>query len=210
MFTVGLHSGGEVVALPKSLHFPVERVDDPDEPGGRTRRCPRRPRTSRGAARGRSPVVAQGGSQAVVGDAVAAGERDALDEPVQPQPAQVVGHAAATVLLHGQAPMKRCRGLAQVPVPEAVRQHPEASSAASRDCTRGSPKRRAEARCRSTTRGRWRSSNVPAPMAQSWLTFWTRSRRRLAANPIFLRSSRFFSRLPTIEWSLPVLRTGCR
>ena len=63
--------------------------------------------------------MAQGGSQAFVGDPVAAREGDALDESAQPQPAQVVGHVSAAVLLDGQADQRR-DGLAQIPVLQAV------------------------------------------------------------------------------------------
>ena len=209
MFTVGLHSGGEVVALAKSLHFPVERVDGSDEPGGRTRRC-LEDHGHRGAQyAGVGPVVAQGGSQAVVGDAVAAGERDALDEPVQPQAAQVVGHAAAPVLLHGQA-HERCRGLAQVPVPEAVRQHPEGEQRGEQ----GLHPRIAEA----SRRGALpvddarpmevveRSGSDGAVVAD----FLDAQQASVGGKPDLLEIIEVLQPSADIEWSLPVLRTGCR
>ena len=124
MLTVGLHSGGEVVSLPWSPYFPIERFDGAVEAGGRTRRGVEDHGHGGAQDAGEGAVVAQGGSQAVVGDAVAPGEGDALDEPAQPQSAQVVGHAAAAVLLDRQADQRR-HGFAQVPVLEAVGQHPE-------------------------------------------------------------------------------------
>ena len=64
------------------------------------------------------------------------------------------------------------------------------SSAASSACTRGSPKRRVEARWPLTCAGRCNAASVSAPMVQSWLRRSTPSRRRLAAKPICFRSMR--------------------
>ena len=64
-------------------------------------------------------VVAQGDAQALVGDAVAMRVGDALDQSAQPQAAQVVGHAATTVVVRRQAGQRR-HHLPQVAVPEAL------------------------------------------------------------------------------------------
>ena len=90
MLTVRLHSGGEALALPKALYLAVERVDGAVEPGGRAGRCLEGDGHCGPQHAGVCAVVAHGRAQAVVGDAVAAGEGDALDEPAQAQAAQVV------------------------------------------------------------------------------------------------------------------------
>ena len=102
MLTVGLHIGRRDGVLPTAAVFHYRTSRRPVEPRGRARRSFEHHGHGGAQDAGVGPVVAQGGSQPVVGDAVAAGERDALDEPAQPQTAQVVGHAAAAVLLDGE------------------------------------------------------------------------------------------------------------
>ena len=124
MLTVRLHSGSNASALPKSLYFAVERVDGTVEPGGDAGQC-LKGHGHRGTQHaGMGPVVVHRRAQALVGDPVATGERDALDQPAQPQAAQVVGHPAAAVVVDGQ-PEQRRDGFAQVAVLEAVGQNME-------------------------------------------------------------------------------------
>ena len=73
---------------------------------------------------GAGAVVAQGDAQAVVGDAVAVRVGDALDQAAQPQPPQVVGHAALAVFVRGQSDQRRDDG-AQITVAEPLREEAE-------------------------------------------------------------------------------------
>ena len=75
---MGCISGGELAPLPQSLYFAIERVDGAIEPRGRTRRGVEHHGHGGAQDAGVSPELAQGHSQAVVGDAVAAGEGDLL------------------------------------------------------------------------------------------------------------------------------------
>lgn len=84
-----------MAALPQLLYFAVERVDGAAEAAGRARwRVEHHLHGGTQDAR-IGAVVAQSGLESVVGDPIAARMGDALDEPMQSQAAQVVGHAIA-------------------------------------------------------------------------------------------------------------------
>ena len=123
-FTVRLHSRGQVEPVRESADFAVDGIYSAAEfaVGSRGGVEGGGHRGSHDA--GVDAVVAQGGAQPLVGDAVAAGARDALDESAQPEPPQVVGHAVAVVLVERQSEQRR-HMLAQIAVGEAPGQQAE-------------------------------------------------------------------------------------
>src|ERR1700693_4030023 len=105
--------------------------------------------------------------------------RDALDEPVQEKPPQAIGHSANGVLgwIETQQ-LSRKALISRFVNPRSWRLNQ--TNTANRACTCASPKRNADARCPLTRMGRTTFSNASSPIAQSWETVWTSSRRRLA------------------------------
>ena len=111
--------------------------------------------------------------EAGVGDLVAEGVRDAFDEPVQAQAAQVVGHLPGGHGLGGHAEEGRQDG-AQVAVGEAAGQQPEDAQGGEQGVDAGV----AEAQPGDAGPGRvvtgsqtWAMASWPP--AGSWLSFWT-------------------------------------
>ena len=113
----------QVVGLLQVLDFPIVCGDGVAQAGGRVpvegRRQDRAENTRLRA------VIGQRDAEPFAGELVPPRTRDALDEPAQPEPAQVVGHAPGTVVVDRE-PAQRGHRLPEFAVAEAPRQQVEA------------------------------------------------------------------------------------
>jgi hypothetical protein len=131
-----------------------------------------------------------------VGDPVAEGSGNALDEAVQAQPSQVVSDLPAGHEVGG-LPEQGRQVAAQVGVGEAVRQQAEDAQDGEESLGAGV----GEAQPGHSGAGRGDDGSVtwaraPAPAMGLWLSVWAPSRRRLAVKPICRSAGRLVSLFP--------------
>ena len=124
------------------------------------------------------------------------GVRDAFDEAVGAESSQVVGDLAGGDGV-GSRPAELGGERAEVAVGEAVELGRKVSSADSRAWLRCWPSRSPGMRVPvAVMTGSVMVCRASVPVIGSWLSRWTRSRRRLAEKPISRSAGRLVSRFP--------------
>ena len=127
------------MALPEAINLAVERLDGTLEAAAAGWIGIEHRRQGGPQDAGIGALVAQRGADAGSGNAVASRAGDAFDETVQPQPPQVVGHAARRPGLRRDAEQRRHLG-GSWRLSNPLGNSRKASTAHSNACTRAQPK----------------------------------------------------------------------